>query len=118
VTLLITTEAIEMPASQAIPMLQLTHEAVTNAYKHAFPDNAHGTVAVHLSRAASDGIILRIMDNGIGLPAIESAGNLGWTLMRGLAAQLNAALTIARPSDVPGTVVTARVYRATKAELE
>jgi two-component sensor histidine kinase len=110
VRLHITADPISLGADEAIPIALVVNEAVTNAYKHAFPKGAAGTVAVHLSRVAHQGLLLRIMDDGIGMSDSSKRG-LGVTLMHSLSDQLNAALTITAPADVKGTVVTLRLYR-------
>jgi two-component sensor histidine kinase len=104
-----TSEDIVLRSDEAIPLALLMNEAVSNAYKHAFPGDAVGTIAVHLSRASSNGIVLRIMDDGIGMPDVSASG-LGLSLVRGLAAQLRAALTLATPEDSSGTILTLRLY--------
>ena len=53
----------------AIPIALLANEVMTNAYKHAFPEGASGMISINLSCAPENTIVLRIMDNGIGMPA-------------------------------------------------
>jgi two-component sensor histidine kinase len=112
VRVLVTADAITLRADEAIPIALVVNEAVTNAYKHAFVAGSSGTVAVHLSDLPSQGLVLRIMDDGIGMHDARSDDGLGFTLMRSLADQLNGALTFTRPADVSGTVITLRRYRS------
>jgi two-component sensor histidine kinase len=112
VRVLVTADAITLGADEAIPIALVVNEAVTNAYKHAFVAGSSGTVAVHLSDLPRQGLVLRIMDDGIGMPDARPDGGLGFTLMRSLADQLNGALTFTRPADVSGTVITLRRYRS------
>ena len=42
VTLQLTSDPIALPVDQAIPLALLANELVTNAYKHAFPNDSSG----------------------------------------------------------------------------
>jgi signal transduction histidine kinase len=79
----------------------IAQEAVHNVVKHARAQN------IHISLRRVDGaLVLRIRDDGIGMPPshAESEG-LGLRIMRNRAALLQAQLTIA-PADPSGTVIT------------
>lgn len=78
----------------AIPIALLTNEAVTNAYKHAFPGSRSGQVSIRLARTASSAFLLEIHDDGIGLPADTREGSLGLKLIKTFAAQLKGTLAI------------------------
>ncbi len=113
VRLLITSEPIGLSPDDAIPIGLLVNEAVTNAYKHAFPQGASGMIAVNLVREPQNTIVLRIMDNGAGMDATVRNGSLGLKLIRNLAGQLRARFAFDKPTDSAGTVLTLRVQRAT-----
>jgi two-component sensor histidine kinase len=78
-----------------IPLALIVTEAITNAFKHAFPDGRGGTVSVEGSQV--DGLTtIRIVDDGIGLPAgweEFQARSLGLKLMRVLAEQIDARIS-------------------------
>lgn len=81
---------------RASPLALLVTEAVTNALKHAFPGDRSGTITLTFPAAEGERL-LRIADDGVGLPeGAEQAerGVVGWQLMRVLADQLNARLEI------------------------
>jgi two-component sensor histidine kinase len=100
---------------QAIPIVLLTTEAVTNAFKHAFPHGRRGTVEVRLDGEGAT-VRLRIADDGIGLGAGRKARGgaagstdchaaapaVGLQLIELLAKQIGGRLTIEGP---PGTVI-------------
>lgn len=70
-------------------------EAVTNAVKYAHPAGAPGVIALDCQRLADGSTIVRICDDGVGLPQDfdpNSDGGLGMRMMRSLAKQLGAAL--------------------------
>ncbi|HEY5809643.1 MAG TPA: histidine kinase dimerization/phosphoacceptor domain -containing protein [Povalibacter sp.] len=113
VQLQIASDPIALSPDDAIPVALLANEVVTNAYKHAFPEGTSGMIAINLSCAAENAIILRIMDNGVGMRSEGRGGGLGLKLIRSFAAQLRATLTFDKPADVGGTVVTLRIHRAT-----
>jgi two-component sensor histidine kinase len=76
----------------------LVAELVTNAGKHAFPDDRAGTVRVSLERTA-DGFELLVEDDGIGMPTEQQSAGLGTTLVTRLARQAGGEVTV---SSEPG----------------
>jgi two-component sensor histidine kinase len=53
--------------NQAIPLSLIANEVITNAYKHAFPENRSGEITVTL-KEINNRVDLIISDNGFGLP--------------------------------------------------
>ncbi|MBC7174388.1 MAG: PAS domain-containing protein, partial [Polyangiaceae bacterium] len=97
---------IEVELDMAMPYALLLNELVTNAFKHAFPENV-GTIAVCL-RPLGGAAELVVRDDGVGLPpgyALETSRSLGMTLVRLLAKQMRG--TLSMRSD-RGTVATLR----------
>lgn len=88
---------------RAVPLALLVTEAVTNALKYAFPGEQSGTVAVDLREDRGGERVLRIADDGVGLPEGTPDGgrrSLGLRLMHALAEQLDARLEIVSGSGV------------------
>jgi len=79
-------------------LLRIAQEAMTNAAKHA---QAKRIEVEFVSQAG--GTIVRVTDDGIGLPA-ETSGGLGMETMRNRAAAIHATLTV-QPADGGGTRV-------------
>ena len=70
-------------------------EAVTNAVKYAHPAGAPGVVALDCQRLPDGSTIVRVCDDGVGLPQDfdpDADGGLGMRMMRSLAKQLGGAL--------------------------
>jgi two-component sensor histidine kinase len=87
-----------------VPMGLLINEIISNSFKHAFKGRNTGTIIVHLSGSESEGLLLRIGDDGIGLPDKTKWSNpqsLGMDLIHTLAGQLDAQVEL---SDGPGTI--------------
>ncbi|MBN1876562.1 MAG: PAS domain S-box protein [Anaerolineae bacterium] len=53
----------------AIPCSLILNEVLSNALKHAFPDDRRGEITVRLRRLEEEVIELQVSDNGIGVPA-------------------------------------------------
>ena len=90
-------EAIELDVSQAIPIGLILNEAITNALKYAFPENSGGMITISMKKTTDDNIELNITDNGKGLPEDSdtlSSNTMGIRLMKGLARQIEARLTL------------------------
>ncbi|MCX6876544.1 MAG: response regulator [Verrucomicrobia bacterium] len=84
---------------QAVPCGLIVSELVSNAIKHAFPNDRQGKVAVDLVLAPPDMVTLRVTDDGIGLPdglQIDQIGRLGLSLVNALTRQLQGTLGIQR----------------------
>jgi two-component sensor histidine kinase len=88
----------------------IANELVTNALKHAFPDDRDGEVRVEFWRDGMD-MILTVTDDGAGLcDALAEAvptdgvrrGGLGQRLVRALAAQLGGHVEMKRNSGAAG----------------
>lgn len=106
VGLQLTSDPISLPADQAIALTLLANELVTNAYKHAFPNESAGEITLSLQHTPEDGLTLRIADTGIGLDLTGSEIGMGLKLIRTLAAQLRGTLIFAIPPEGAGTQIT------------
>lgn len=114
VKLQVTAEPLRLPLEEAIALALLANEMVTNAYKHAFPSDSRGVIALSLSSTSNETLMLQVKDDGIGLRTDPSGGGIGLKLVRTLAAQLRGVLTVTTPADVPGTVFTLTMPLASK----
>jgi two-component system, sensor histidine kinase PdtaS len=89
-------EPIKLGIAQAISVGLIINEAVTNSYKHAFPDNREGVIKITLNQSG-DSIELIAKDNGIGMTITDNFdddGSLGLQLIKGLSRDLNAELKL------------------------
>jgi two-component sensor histidine kinase len=88
---------------RAVPIALFVTEALSNAFKHAFPGGRRGTVAVRLARVEAGGATARltVRDDGVGIGP-EATPGLGTTLMRMLAGQTGGRL---RMDSRDGTLV-------------
>ncbi|AYL95406.1 tetratricopeptide repeat-containing sensor histidine kinase [Mucilaginibacter celer] len=84
-------QSIKLGVSQAMPLVLIINEAVTNAIKYAFPNRSNGLVEITMNKI-SERIILMISDNGVGIDSTETArpGSLGFKLMKGLSEDIGA----------------------------
>lgn len=95
---------LELESAQAVPMGLILNEAVNNALKHAFPNEATGLIQVSLLPDA-DTLIFKVKDNGVGMPNAQTGFNsLGLNLISGFSRELNAALQINGINGVEITV--------------
>jgi PAS domain S-box-containing protein len=92
---------LELPLDQAVPCGLIINELVSNALKHGFPGDRSGSVRVEVTAAAPPEVVVRVSDDGVGLPpefAAAEATTLGLRLVANLAGQLRGRLvTEARP---------------------
>lgn len=89
---------LELDLDTAIPLGLITNELMSNAYKHAFSEgNKQGEIKVELSKLFKNTYMLKISDNGIGLPGnfdITNLDSLGLDIVSILADQISAELKI------------------------
>ena len=94
VTLSCDLEPLRLQISQATPLALIVNELVTNAIKHAFPDDRQGQVSLRLAAQDNGCVAVTVADDGIGAcegrPAWRGSGS---GIVQALVGQLNGTLT-------------------------
>lgn len=93
---------VTLSGERAVALALWLNEIVTNACKHAFPDGRDGRIAIEV-RVRDRRLVVRIFDNGIGLPPKRGEG-IGTQLLEALATQLGAASSQESPTSGSGTI--------------
>ena len=84
---------VSLELNQAIPCALLLNELVSNALKHAFPNDRRGSVLIALNCDADDRVTLRVADNGVGMPGdLKRKQTLGLGIVDVLTRQLGGTL--------------------------
>lgn len=78
----------------ALPVALLVNEAITNAYKHAYPNGQQGEIFVRVAKTANGGVRIGVQDDGVGMSLGVHDGALGLSLMRSFASQLGGDLAV------------------------
>jgi two-component sensor histidine kinase len=86
-------ESFPVPIEYAVPLTLFVVEAVTNAFRHAFPKGRHGAVILRFN-LEGENAILDISDNGQGYIVSDAAAQMGTELMHGFATQVDGDLSI------------------------
>jgi len=104
---------ITIASERAVPIALLITEAVTNSYKHAFPEGRPGRIQVAIHKRDDENAVLTISDDGVGyssdadLPTTVVAGRgVGLSLISAFARQLGEDLAVSGP---PGTTISLRL---------
>jgi len=110
VRLVVEAPSIDVPAEKATPMAMLISEAVTNAFKYAFPDGRRGVVRVSFEHADGEAFLI-VADDGVGRDGApkkrEGAGaGIGGSLIDAFARQLGGDLSEEGP---PGLALVLRM---------
>ncbi len=107
-------------SERVVPVALLITEAITNTFKHAFPNDSPGQIRVVLRRLDDMSASLSISDDGVGCAeenaksATEgSAQGLGMSLISAFARQLGEELQVSGPPD---TTISLRVWLEPKPE--
>jgi two-component sensor histidine kinase len=89
-------EGITILPTTAAPIGMILVEILSNTIKHAFPGSRKGIINIEL-KSTDSGIVLKIEDNGIGLPSgfdINKIKSIGLHLVNLLVSQLDGNITI------------------------
>lgn len=84
-------QAALLPDSHLLPLAIITHELISNACRHAFPEGRRGSIAVAFSRAVG-GVSLVVRDSGIGQEQLQPGEGL--SLVEGLVEHLGGSMSI------------------------
>ena len=76
-----------------MPLALFAVEALTNAYRHAFPDAGVGKITLKFEQKDDNGTLV-ITDNGTGFEADDDIGQMGLELMNAFASQLSGKVSI------------------------
>jgi PAS domain S-box-containing protein len=101
VRLEIEADPVTLDIDTSIPAGLILNELLTNALKHAFPDQKAGVVRVTLKRTPPDMLLLTVTDNGVGLPSGLEEGlnrSMGLKMIRSLTRQIGGTLDVHRES--------------------
>jgi two-component sensor histidine kinase len=99
-------QQVSLPVDRAIPCGLLLNELVTNALKHAFPDERRGTLRVALHPLDGGRMRLVVADDGVGMPPgkdLRRHGSVGSQIIVALCDQLGAELSV--ESSTAGTQI-------------
>lgn len=102
-------EEVTIGMDRAIPCGLILSEAVTNAVKHAFPDDRNGTIRVTLRSPGAEQYHLIVEDNGIGFSnvnEIQESHSLGMQLIRLLTDQIEGVISMENVN--PGAKISVR----------
>jgi PAS domain S-box-containing protein len=98
---------VRMSIDNAIPCGIIINELISNALKHAFPDDKSGQVKISLKKIKKN-IILTIADDGVGIkPGLDfkKSKSLGLELINALVLQLNAQISVVSEKGTAFTIV-------------
>jgi two-component sensor histidine kinase len=101
---------LQLDAERAIPLGLAVNELLANTVRHAYPAGRSGVVRVAATLGDRE-LTITITDQGVGMPpGYERTGSLGSIIVRSLAKQIGAELSV-RSELGSGTSVTMRVLR-------
>ncbi len=96
ISIISNSETIQLSLEKSLPAGLVVGELLTNALKHAYPEDlSNGDILITIRRVGGD-IQISVRDHGIGLPAgfvADKAESLGMILAHTLAEQLRGAVT-------------------------
>jgi PAS domain S-box-containing protein len=97
VTLIVSGPETFLSIEVAVPCGLIVNELLSNALKHAFPEDRRGEIQVHLDEQPDNWTRVIVRDDGIGLPDefdLNRTGTLGLQLVHALAQQIDGRITI------------------------
>ncbi|MDS4029076.1 MAG: PAS domain S-box protein [Candidatus Contendobacter sp.] len=100
-------EPLSISVEHAVPCGLIINELITNALKYAFPPGRAGIIGVELKMSGEKRVMLRVWDNGVGLPPAvdpQHSETLGLTIVATLIRQLRGNLTLQRVGGTGFTI--------------
>jgi two-component sensor histidine kinase len=97
-------EEVNINVSKAIPCSLIINEILTNCYKYAFKEDKENKLSLELKEPAENSYLIRIADNGPGLPEDYQHKGTGFELIEGLIEQVDGKMDIQTGPE--GTVFT------------
>ncbi len=88
-----------MNIDMAVPCGLILNELISNVFKHAFPSGVGGKIKLTLRNGPEGQCILRVEDNGVGIPPdleLNPRKSLGLRLVRSLTEQIRGSFELAR----------------------
>jgi len=107
ISLEIDVEKLQLEIDLLIPCGLIINELLTNSFKYAFDNQEDPTIKIFLKKTGINNIMLKISDNGIGLPAdydLEENQGLGFKLVQLLVNQMRGSLEITSSSGTEYTL--------------
>lgn len=97
ITLQLEVDDIQLQFRDAALVGMITNELLSNAYKHAFPDQRSGLIIVRFQSLEPDMLVLEVIDDGVGFKnSVAQSTGLGHRLLTSLAAQLQGGISFSR----------------------
>jgi two-component sensor histidine kinase len=91
----VTGDELALPLNIAVPTALLANELMSNALKHAYPQDERGDIEVRVISSSSQGFALVVADRAVGLPALRpEARGSGLHIARALAKQVGGTLSV------------------------
>jgi two-component sensor histidine kinase len=97
-------EEVNINVSKAIPCSLIINEILTNCYKYAFKEDKENKLSLELKEPTENSYLIRIADNGPGLPEDYQNKGTGFELIEGLIDQVDGKMDIQTGPE--GTVFT------------
>jgi two-component sensor histidine kinase len=98
-------EDLQLGIDRAVSCGLIINELVSNALKHAFPDDRTGRVEVALSRQGEKRCVLTVRDDGVGLPpGYGDSDTLGLQLIQDLTQQLRGNIAVSHDRGTSFTI--------------
>ena len=94
--------------NKAIPCGIIINELLSNALKHAFPENNNGKIKVEFVRTGKKHYKLKVSDNGIGMSKkinLNDPKTLGLQLINSLVEQLEGKIKVTSDEGTSFTIV-------------
>ncbi len=111
-------EDVTLDIASAMPCGLLLNELISNALKHAFPENWAGVLRIALKRGTAGLIEIRVADDGVGFPEdldFAKAESFGLQIVNLLVRQLDATIELDRTNGTAFTVTFRELKYASRA---
>jgi PAS domain S-box-containing protein len=115
ITLDLDIDDVNLNIDTAIPCGLIINELISNALKHAFPNNKPGIISIALHSDSDNHLTLTVQDDGVGLPMnwdVKSVKSLGIQLVKILTKQLKGTIELDKTAGSKFIIKFARISRS------
>jgi PAS domain S-box-containing protein len=115
ITLDLDIDDVNLNIDTAIPCGLIINELISNALKHAFPNNKPGVISIDLHSDSDNHLTLTVQDDGVGLPRnwdVKSVKSLGIQLVKILTKQLKGTIELDKTAGSKFIIKFARISRS------
>lgn len=96
-------DPLELDVDTLIPLGLILNELISNALKHAFPNEKNGHIQINLKKK-EDHILLQVKDDGVGIDPDKKSDSFGMSLIQAFSQKLDATMSFIKDNGTTANI--------------